>query len=77
MATRERNCQFGVDEQSENPCGECRRCCDELKAVILAINGEVNHPCARGMPQVVLSRRRYMEIVSGSKVLAAAKDGNS
>lgn len=34
MATREQNCRFGVDEQGEKPCGECRRCCDELKAAL-------------------------------------------
>jgi hypothetical protein len=41
MATREQNCRFGVDEQGEKPCGECRRCCDELKARLRIWEGGV------------------------------------
>ena len=62
MATRERNCQFGVDEQMEPPCGECRRCCDVLKAELKLARGQRDYENTRKLDAVQVADRMRTQL---------------
>ena len=70
MATRERNCQFGVDEQMEPPCGECRRCCDVLKAELKLARGQRDYENTRKLDAVHAACEMRIEL-DGTKAKLA------
>ena len=42
MATREQRCRFDHEEEGAPVCGECRRCCDALKALLEVLETDVD-----------------------------------